>query len=93
MTYEQAKERFKSFGTFCDDYNDACDGDCEMCSDMEDRILEALETQIPKKPDEVWMPSSDCARHIGKCPRCRASVFYGEDCKVCTMQIDWSEVE
>ena len=45
MTYEEAKERFENFGTFCDDYNEACDGDCEKCSDMEDRILEALEKQ------------------------------------------------
>ena len=45
MNYEEAEARFESFGTFCDDYNEACDGDCEKCSDMEDRIIEALAMQ------------------------------------------------
>lgn len=46
MDYKEAKERLDEFGYYCDNY---CDGVCKKCSDQKDRILEALEKQIPKK--------------------------------------------
>lgn len=79
MTYEVALAKFKAFG-------------CEKCSDMEDRILEALEKQIPKKPK---------VSHLGFdiCPMCKSHEVrstYGsrqDYCPYCGQRIDWSEVE
>lgn len=94
MTYEEARERFKKRGSFCDYYTDACDGECEKCSDMESRILEALEKQIPKKPIED-------AEYVGwliwRCPACGAEVGrvlepLQHHCE-CGQAIDWGEVE
>lgn len=96
MTYEEVKERFKEFGNYCDDY---CDGSCEKCSDMEDRIINALDKQIPKKP--VYF------KKIGKydngqdlyakesypmCPVCETQLDYGCRCSNndCGQKIDWS---
>lgn len=92
MNNKEAKERFENFGTFCDDYNDACDGDCEKCFDMEDRILEALEKQIPKKP--IYVGDTDIFDYV--CPTCGQLVYELFDfyCSQCGQKLtDWSEVE
>lgn len=84
MTYEVALARFKAFG-------------CEKCSDMEDRISEALEKQIPKKPINATGYYRD-----NKCPSCGkpiksgkgSSSHYRNDwCNKCGQAIDWNEVE
>lgn len=72
MKYEEALARFKTFGNFCDDYDD-CDGDCKKCEDMESRIIEAMERQIPKKLQEYELYTEDGELvHYEGCPNCRA---------------------
>lgn len=97
MNYKKAFTRFKLFGAFCDDRNDACDHNCDKCNAMESAIIEALEKQIPKKPRITI--------HNGYCPNCKNAFGkkYVEDaviyphwkgyCPICGQAIDWDEVE
>lgn len=77
MIYEEALARFQAFG-------------CEKYSDMEDRILEALEKQIPKKPNK--MNRGTTTVHSGLCVNCLNTVFsYSHYCDVCGQAILWEE--
>ncbi|MDO4801891.1 MAG: hypothetical protein Q4A15_06965 [Prevotellaceae bacterium] len=89
MIYEEVLSRFKTFGKFCDDNDEWCDCDCEKCGDMERKIIEAIEKQIPKKPitdeNKGWL--------IYRCPVCGKEVgrmfeALNHHCE-CGQEIDW----
>ena len=59
------------------------------------RAIEALEKQIPKKPDEYYDGYADGYPVIEfKCPNCGAELEadFDHHCR-CGQSIDWSEVE
>lgn len=105
MTYEDAKELFNSNDyqkTIC--HSELCDypniwcGDCRFI-EMQCRINEALEKQIPKKPNY----DSTGLSEYWYCPTCGEVVFSKIDgltisdeynhrhCGGCSQAIDWSD--
>ena len=79
MTYEEAIKRFKIIvnnEAYTDSFQDAC------------RLaIEALEKQIPKKPNYVYDDEP-------LCPYCQEVIEGGDViCESCRQLIDWSDAE
>ena len=82
MTNEEALNWFRD-----DLKNGKCSDECPQCNAME-KAIEALEKQIPKKPN-LW-----CGKII-TCPNCLRAISQTEaldvHCKYCGQFIDWSD--
>lgn len=109
MTYEEAKVLFNSndyqeiicHSKLCDYPNTGC-GDCRL-TDMQCRINEALEKQIPKKPKNRRIRTlyGDSKYHTQMveeftCPCCEERIMFRVNikrCLVCGQAINWNEVE
>ena len=98
MTYEEAIKHFKSLQKrYTKEHNG------RMCEKV-NLALEALEKQIPKKPQYVDTRFRHHGRKISegssldkcyKCPNCNSHIFHIFDsekcCKYCGQALDWSD--
>ena len=105
MTYEEAKELFGSknyqeiicHSNLCDYPNTRC-GDCRL-TDMQCRINESLEKQIPKFPtyEADGYANGELVYDTWYCPNCGKDYEVGYDdydyCPCCGQRIDRREVE
>lgn len=100
MTNEEALNWFKD-----DLKNGKCSDECPQCNAME-RAIEALEKQIPKKPQYVDTRFRHHGRKISdgssldkcyKCPNCNSHIFHvfntEKCCQYCGQALDWSDTE
>ena len=98
MTNEEVLNWFKD-----DLKNGKCSDECPQCNAME-KAIEALEKQIPKKPQYVDTRFRHHGRKISdgssldkcyKCPNCNSHIFHVFDsekcCKYCGQALDWSD--
>lgn len=100
MTNEEALNWFKD-----DLKNGKCSDQCPQCNAME-KAIEALEKQIPKKPQYVDTRFRHHGRKISdgssldkcyKCPNCNSHIFHVFDtekcCQYCGQALDWSDTD
>ena len=101
MTNEEALSWFKD-----DLKNGKCSDECPQCNAME-RAIEALEKQIPKKPNKTIDSSWGVKKEVHVCPVCDyylTEVHFIEPqkiesnkkityCETCGQAIDWSDEE
>lgn len=98
MTNEEALIWFKD-----DLKNGKCSDECPQCNAME-KAIEALEKQIPKKPQYVDTRFRHHGRKISdgssldkcyKCPNCNSHIFHvfntEKCCQYCGQALDWSD--
>lgn len=91
MTAEEAVEILTgNFGKCPSD----CLSHCEKCLEEADKLaIEALEKQMPKKPNNIGRFDSFDVRHCN-CPRCGGGINSDQRwCPNCGQKIDWEDEE
>ena len=63
-----------------------------------DLAIEALEKQIPKKPNDIstyegWVVKSEEGYFFGTCPFCKSHVIIEQKTCDCGQKLDWEELK
>ena len=75
---------------------DCCDTQMDYVDEI-DMAIEALEKQIPKKPNDIstyegWVVKSEEGYFFGTCPFCKSHVIIEQKTCDCGQKLDWGEV-
>ncbi len=66
--------------------------------DVIDMAIEALEKQIPKKPNDIstyegWVVKSEEGYFFGTCPFCKSHVIIEQKTCDCGQKLDWEKLK
>ena len=76
---------------------DCCDTQMDYVDEI-DMAIEALEKQIPKKPNDIstyegWVAQSEEGYFFGTCPFCKSHVIIEQKTCDCGQKLDWEELK
>ena len=76
---------------------DCCDTQMDYVDEI-DMAIEALEKQIPKKPNDIstyegWVVKGEEGYFFGTCPFCKSHVIIEQKTCDCGQKLDWEELK